>query len=66
LKNITQGYNKKPHCVTKIEPEKAFMIPNKKNVAEIRERTEKYYQSRIQTSMQLNLNDEIGICFKNY
>ena len=45
LQEITIGYNKRTHSVTRIEPEKAFFKPSKKLLLEIRQNTEKYYHS---------------------
>jgi len=64
LKEITSGYNKRPHSVTRIEPEKAFFKPSKKLLQEIRRNTDKYYHSIVQPSVRLMVGDKIGIYSK--
>lgn len=64
LQEITIGYNKRPHSVTKIEPEKAFFKLSKKLLLEIRQNTEKYYHSIVQHSIKLMIGDKIGIYSK--
>lgn len=64
LKEITLGYNKRPHSVTKVEPEKAFINPSKKLLVEIRERSVKYYNQAAQNFIKLEVNDRIGVSCK--
>ena len=64
LKEITLGYNKRPHSVTKVEPEKAFINPSNKLLVEIRERSVKYYNQAAQNFIKLEVNDRIGVSCK--